>query len=385
MPSLSHAALALAGTVALGVAFAAAQPPGSPATEGLQRQRTARTKADDLSRGCLTCHAGIEPIHPTQTVQIGCTECHGGDASALRPSGADPGGAPYEEAKRRAHVQPLYPDRWPTSANPERTYTSLLQESPEFVRFINPGDLRVAQETCGPCHQEQVNRVLKSPMTTSSIFFGAAAYANGVLGQKATFLGESYGPGGRPNRVQVSPTPEQIARGGLPLLYPLPRWEVTQPGEYFRAFERGGALQPSMFPDIGNPNPLEEPGKPDIRLSNRGPGTGLRISPALINLHKTRLNDPHLSFLGTNDHPGDYRSSGCTACHVVYANDRARPTPARSAYGNQGMTATADPTIPKNEPGHPIHHSFTRACRPASACPATCTSRTRSSTATSAT
>ena len=30
-----------------------------------------------------------------------------------------------------------------------------------------------------------------------------------------------------------------------------------------------------------------------------------------------------LSFLGTNDHPGDYRSSGCTACHVVYANDRS--------------------------------------------------------------
>jgi hypothetical protein len=370
MPSLSHAALALAGTVALGVAFAAAQPPGSPATEGLQRQRTARTQEDDLSRGCLTCHAGIEPIHPTQTVRIGCTECHGGDASALRPSGADPGGAPYEEAKRRAHVHPLYPDRWPTSANPERTYTSLLQESPEFVRFINPGDLRVAQETCGPCHQEQVNRVLKSPMTTSSIFFAAAAYANGVLGQKATFLGESYGPGGRPGKVQpVAPlTPEQIARGGLPLLYPLPRWEVTQPGEYFRAFERGGALQPSMFPDIGNPSPLEEPGKPDIRLSNRGPGTGLRISPALINLHKTRLNDPHLSFLGTNDHPGDYRSSGCTGCHVIYANDR---DPANSgpwsAFGNLGKSATADPSIPRNEPGHPIRHSFTRAV-PTSQC-----------------
>ena len=50
-------------------------------------------------------------------------------------------------------------------------------------------------------------------------------------------------------------------------------------------------------------------------------GTGLRISVPVLNLHKTRLNDPHLSFLGTNDHPGDYRSSGCTACHTIYAND----------------------------------------------------------------
>lgn len=362
--------LALACIVGLGVAFAAAQPPDSPAALALQRQRTAIAAADKLSQGCLSCHLGIEPIHTTKTVQIGCAECHGGDATAAAPAGATPGSGPYEEAKRRAHVLPLYPERWQTSANPERTYTLLLQESPEFVRFINPGDLRVAQETCGPCHQEQVNRVLKSPMTTSSIFWGAAGYANGVLGMKSTFLGESYSRGGLPGRVQpVNPlTPEQIARGGLPVLFPLPRWEIIQPGEYFRAFERGGVLQPSSFPEIGNPNPLEEPGRPDIRLSNRGPGTGLRISPALINLHKTRLNDPHLSFLGTNDHPGDFRSSGCSGCHLVYANDR---DPAHSgpwaAFGHLGKTATADPTIPKGEPGHPIRHSFTRAV-PTSQC-----------------
>ena len=98
-------AFALAGIVGIGIAFAAAQPPESPATAGLQRQRTARAKTDVLSHGCLTCHEGIEPIHPTQTVQIGCAECHGGDATAARPEGAAPGGAPYEEAKRRAHVQ----------------------------------------------------------------------------------------------------------------------------------------------------------------------------------------------------------------------------------------------------------------------------------------
>lgn len=359
------------GLVGIGGALAGAgQPPEPPAAAALQRQLTSYATADAASRGCLSCHLGIEPIHPTETVQIGCAECHGGDATVIRPAEAAPGSGPYEEAKRLAHVQPRHPERWPTSGNPERTYVSLLQESPEFVRFLNPGDLRVAQETCGPCHQEQVNRVLKSPMTTSSIFWAAAAYANGIVGRKAAFLGESYSRAGLPGRVQpVAPlTPEQIARGGLPVLFPLPRWEVTQPGEYFRAFERGGILQPSFFPEIGNPNPLEEPGRPDIRLSNRGPGTGLRISPALINLHKTRLNDPHLSFLGTNDHPGDFRSSGCTGCHLVYANDRE---PLHSgpwaAYGHLGRSATADPTIPKDEPGHPIRHSFTRAV-PTSQC-----------------
>ncbi|HEX7828023.1 MAG TPA: hypothetical protein VF787_00125, partial [Thermoanaerobaculia bacterium] len=151
-------------------------------------------------------------------------------------------------------------------------------------------------------------------------------------------------------------------------LLPLPRWEIFQPGEYFRAFERGGAANNTFPPEIGNPSPNDEAGRPDIRLGNRGRGTGSRISPALINLHKTRLNDPHLSFLGTNDHPGDYRSSGCTACHVVYANDR---DPLHSgpwaAAGHTGFSRTNDPSIPKNEKGHPIRHQLTRAV-PTSQC-----------------
>src|SRR5262249_17880751 len=116
-------------------------------------------------------------------------------------------------------------------------------------------------------------------------------------------------------------------------------------------------------------------GKPDARLSNRGPGTGLRIAIPVLNLTKTRLNDPHLSFLGTNDHPGDYRSSGCSACHVNYANDR---DPLHSGpyakFGHWGRSATEDKMIfeddngqPRNESGHPIKHQLTRAV-PSSQC-----------------
>ena len=44
----------------------------------------------------------------------------------------------------------------------------------------------------------------------------------------------------------------------------------------------------------------------------------------VINITKTRLNDPHLWFLGTNEQPGDYRSSGCTACHTVNKDEPQR-------------------------------------------------------------
>ena len=311
--------------------------------------------------GCVTCHKAIEPMHASGAVRLGCVDCHGGNATAT--------------TKEAAHVQPRHPEIWtrdgkPSSANPERTYTRLLDESAEFVRFINPGDLRVAPETCGGCHPKQVAAVPRSTMTTTAVFWAAAGYANGIVGSKRGLLGESYDREGRPRALKPAwpPTPRQLAIGALPQFVPLPRWEIMQPGEYFRAFERGGLAQPSMFPDIGNPLPNEEAGKPDIRLSTRGRGTGLRISPGILNLHKTRLNDPHLSFLGTNDHPGDYRSSGCSACHVVYANDRE---PLHSgpwaAFGNDGKTQTADPTIPRGEKGHPIRHQFTRAV-PTSQC-----------------
>ena len=63
-------------------------------------------------------------------------------------------------------------------------------------------------------------------------------------------------------------------------LAPLPAWETIPPADVFRVFERGGRNIASQFPEIGLPNisgalqRLEEPGRPDIKQSNRGPGTG---------------------------------------------------------------------------------------------------------------
>ncbi|HVT43221.1 MAG TPA: hypothetical protein VMT00_02415 [Thermoanaerobaculia bacterium] len=364
MTRLLVASLSLA--ILLIAFFATGQddPPKAPSRRG-QTEAQAAVK----SQGCLSCHEGVEPMHVSPAVKLGCTDCHGGDARVVARAIDD------DDAKRRAHIQPRHPELWirdgrPSSSNPERTYTALLLESPEFVRFINPGDLRVARESCGECHAAQVAAVPRSSMTTSAVFWAAVGYANGILGQKRAFLGESYNREGNPQILLPAepPTPRQLDAGALPSLVPLPRWEIMQPGEYFRAFERGGLVANTFPPEIGNPNVFDEAGRPDIRLSNRGRGTGSRVSPGLINLHKTRLNDPHLSFLGTNDHPGDYRSSGCTACHVVYANDRdpLHSGPHASA-GNTGLTQTSDRTIPRNEKGHPIRHQFTRGV-PTSQC-----------------
>jgi hypothetical protein len=277
------------------------------------------------SYGCVACHTDVGTMHRSSTVHLGCTDCHGGNA----------GGQTLEDA----HVVPRFPNAWRSSGNPIRSYTLLNHESPEFVRFVNPGDLRVAHIACGQCHEREVLAVRKSMMTHGCMLWGSALYNNGAYPKKWAGYGESYSMCGTPQRMITVPAPtfeEMDQRGVRPYLDPLSRFEISQPGNVLRIFERGGRFRA----ETGIPERLEESGRPRERLSNRGLGTENRTDPVYIGLQKTRLLDPTLNFLGTNDHPGDYRSSGCSACHVMYANDRSLVHSGSYAkYGHEGLAA----------------------------------------------
>jgi hypothetical protein len=347
------------------------------------------------SRSCVACHPGRSDPHPLATDpdapgrfadRIACTDCHGGDGAVPVPAGAAPGSPAYVAARREAHGKTAagaYVDDsalFTTSANPVRSAAALLEEPWESVRFRNPGDLRTAAVSCGSagCHGpdrgDLVRRVRKSMMAHGAMLWGAALYNNGSYPEKRPRFGESYAPSGLPERIVTEPPPsreDMALHGVLPALEPLPRFEIGEPSNVLRVFERG-QRRPLA---IGLPTPgkagfglEDEPGRPDNRLSARGFGTGNRTDPVFLNLQRTRLLDPTLNMLGTNDHAGDYRSSGCTACHVIYANDR---DPAHAGpyarYGSGGRSFARDPTIPKDEPGHPIEHVFTRRI-PSSQC-----------------
>lgn len=323
------------------------------------RQAKTQAKVNPRSAGCVACHTGSESMHADgdDNLDIGCADCHGGNPAEF-------------ENKKKAHIQPRYPELWKSTANPEQINAAWNKESDEYIRFINPGDFRAADVSCGKCHEREVMWMKKSMMTHGGMLWGAALYNNGAFPFKDARFGESYGRDGQIQAVLTNPAPtaeETLKRGVLPYLMPIPRWEITQPGNILRVFERGGELK-GLPSDIGSPNVFELPGKPEVKLSDRGLGTRLRTDPVFIGLQKTRLLDPLLSFPGTNDNPGDFRQSGCTACHVVYANDRdPKHSGPYAKYGNQGFTASADPTIPKNESGHPIKHQMTNSV-PSSQC-----------------
>jgi hypothetical protein len=372
-PFARHLAL-IAAAFVLAMTFFASAPMASDKEKPVKRdysrviappapQRQSVAEMDAKSEGCNTCHVKTDAptMHVSPAVRLGCTDCHGGDATVRGNSELPHDHPDYVAARDAAHVLPKYPKSWhfPSSANPKRSYALLNQESPEFVKFINPSDYRVAREACGACHIQAIEAAERSIMASGAMLWGGASYNNGILPFKNYLLGEAYTRDGLPAKITTPGagpggklSDDQIARGVLAEMYPLPTWHVIPPGDVFRVFERGGRTINSQFPEIGLPNPtgsiqrLEEPGRPDLKQSNRGPGTGLRVAIPALNIHKTRLNDPFTWFMGTNDQPGDYRHSGCASCHVVYANDREpRHSLIYAQYGRDGQSISVDPTI----------------------------------------
>ena len=206
----------------------------APPNVGTLLLRQTQADADAKSQSCVQCHRGTGDMHARRVdgkpvVRLGCCDCHGGNPTATTAAGA--------------HVHPNFPEDWPPSGNPIRSYALLNHESPEFIRFFNPGDLRVAAMTCGPCHPQETLAVRKSMMTHGCMLWGAALYNNGAVPNKAARYGESYSMNGAPQRIQAvpQPTPDEMDRKGmLCLLDPLPRFEISQPANVLRIFERGG-------------------------------------------------------------------------------------------------------------------------------------------------
>lgn len=289
-------------------------------------------RASIPSPGCVECHAGIEPNHPPSAT-VSCVDCHGGDGTA--------------KDKKLAHVAPPNPSRMANRKDRVNTYAAINSLPPGFIRFINPSDLRVADVSCGPCHEEIVNAVRRSIMGHNAMVHNAVFYNNGAIAKKTPPYGEAFTPDGKPAMLfpLKTPTDKEKAQGALTHLVPHPEWKATLATDQFRIFDRGNNL-----------------------AGQRGRGTDAKIAGVFLNVLKTRLNDPTLWFMGPNGIGGDFRGGGCAACHMVYANDADPANSAQYArYGNRGLSHSKDEQIPKDIPGYPIQHKMTRSI-PSSQC-----------------
>ncbi len=243
--------------------------------------------------GCLACHRpvdetgeahGIEEAHPpVEGHTFTCEGCHGGDPEARK--------------QWEAHVSPGI-DGDPFIKN--LTLGELDDLDPAYLQFINPGDLRVAQQSCGTgiganCHGSMVETLKTNQMATFSGELGIARYRAGI---------------------QNSPA-------GVKAVY-----DVRD--DSFVLGEVPGT--------VGSLEKMEEPQVP-AGTTEIGPYQDIYLTKACMRCH--------LWTFGDNKFTGDFRSSGCSACHVLYRND--------------GTSQSLDPVIEKSVPPHPQKHIITSA------------------------
>ncbi|MCK6481525.1 MAG: hypothetical protein L6R43_15710 [Planctomycetes bacterium] len=248
-----------------------------PLLAGQRGLPAAAAAAAGPSSSCLACHSGIEDMHPKKRLR--CEECHGGNPAA--------------EEKERAHVVPRRP-----LPNDERIVPPGWD--PDVIRFRNPMDLRVAKDTCGVCHPDEVDRVPLSLHGTTSGHLGDGLYENGVVRE-------------RHPRVAIFGVTD-------------PRFdEATAPPGAVRSLQR----------------------IPPFRSSSRRNDIATHFSDVprknCMNCHLWSRGRAVRGRLGMD---GDYRGDGCAACHVRYEDD--------------GISRSEDPTVSRVEAGHPAKHAMQR-------------------------
>jgi len=162
--------------------------------------------------GCLTCHEGIEDMHPE--AGLSCVDCHGGDATATTLSAA--------------HVKAPA-----TRVEDERVLP--LDRDLAWLQFRNPMDLRVVSRTCGTCHEEACANLLTSLHGTTAGHLSDGYYEMGLLSERGGHYGvfpvaRAPVPGGAVKELlQVPPFKERLPRDELATHYTdLPRKECMQ-------------------------------------------------------------------------------------------------------------------------------------------------------------
>ncbi len=318
------------------------------------------------------------PCTTIAAVVLGCADCHGGDATVMAPDGS---GENRSANMRRCAITRMccraIRKTWnyPHSANPRKATPCSTAKRRNIVRFVNPSDYRVARA---------ILRRLPSAGNPGGGTLADGDRCDVLRAARPTTTAscrdqESTDPAARPIPATASPrkivspgappgtvTEDQKSAARCPPLIPLPTWQVMPPADIFRVFERGGRTIGTSSPKSACPNSngelqkLEEPGRPDIKPVQSRHGHRACASPIpVLNIHKTRLNDPFMWFMGTNDQPGDYRQSGCAGCHVVYANDREpRAQPDLCPVRPRRQEPDGRPDHSQGRVGHPLHHDL---------------------------
>lgn len=245
--------------------------------------------AQATGNGCTTkeCHAGIMDIVPGNLPMMtlirqnglrhqdmdGCVVCHGGNPSARDKASAHKGIPPT--LKQAPGPKAFYPD---------------------------PGNIWIADNTCGVCHAGYVYRVTRSLMNTE---------AGKIQGNLSTW-------GAVQNYKVTLGNHDMDDPDG-----PLPSGSTLAYEDYVARLAK---TFPGPFPNFLSRLPL-----PETAALESDPGQAAYL------YQRQECQRCHLS-VAPRKVRGEFRGTGCSACHMPYAED--------------GLYQGKDKSIPKDQPGH---------------------------------
>lgn len=301
---------------------------------------------------CMSCHngsnandyggTGLSNPHPTGVAgYIKCTECHGGDGEGLGKDASHVPVPPQIGDDNNLITNPTAYfnfltltgiDKYPDYEVNGKTYKAL-----DWLRFQNPGDLRVvtAGYACGQtgCHGgEHASWMPQGPIANSTGIYSNTNFSVGAAQYNPTVDGlyqdtaATYGFRERTDPAWVY-DPAQI--GTVDKLYEVPEFAVygDQSGFYNNAVYDANTIANFRY------------------AANQGNEyvnqiiTNSPLHDVVIETTVFQCGDCHAGSKGANNRYGDFRSSGCTACHMNYSPD--------------GRSRSTDPNVNKNEPFNP--------------------------------
>ncbi|MDA7817010.1 multiheme c-type cytochrome [Sulfurimonas sp.] len=244
---------------------------------------------------CISCHKGIEHIRSESSGMMNaildvaekaghkgndCIVCHGGN--------------PKQKSKRYAH-------------NGTVKYFKENKGPKEF--YPAPGSTWINQNTCGMCHQEQVDAQMNSLMMTEQGKIQGALWSFGAKNGYQHDVG---------NYVTKNPEDPHKRLG-------------TE--KYQKYMNKLSLMEPQAFPK----EMKELPAAPTAEEVQKDP------SLAVYTYLRQECLRCHTGSKGRQKR-GDFRGIGCASCHIPYSNE--------------GYYEGGDKSINKKEKGHLLVHSI---------------------------
>ncbi|MCA9525157.1 MAG: hypothetical protein KC549_02525 [Myxococcales bacterium] len=314
-------------------------PPNEPAVESCMMCHNGARERNDYSG------QGMSNPHPFPGAElIRCTQCHGGDAAGQGPIGSHVPAPPsirgdqlliqdpiaYFNRLTLAGIDKLEPAVYTAPETGDRQWTNL-----DYLQFVNPGDLRVVAEGrgCGAdgCHFNQHGQWVPRSVLAGSIgIFSGNRFAGGADNR----IAENRG------RNKDGDSLADVA----PRAFDNPAYSENNRavGEVGRIVEQrevadfNGTMRDNAVYDANNlANFLDntDPSRPN-RIRYNSP-----LDELWDEMTSITCGDCHLYSAGANNRYADFRSSGCTACHMQYSLD--------------GRSRSTDRNVNKFEPANP--------------------------------